>query len=105
MLFGRTAPISAPSSSGSRDEPNKKEWAKNPLFSFLGSPPAQTVEIKIRVTELLRRIEDIVAPTVVGMGFTEAALPLTAVSKAKLEMTDALIEEHRLAQQGAGKSH
>ena len=35
----------------------------------------------------------------------EAAVPLTAVSRAKLEMTDALIEEHRLAQQGAGQAH
>jgi len=35
----------------------------------------------------------------------EAAVPLTAVSRAKLEMTDALIEEHRLAQQGAGPTH
>jgi ribosome maturation factor RimP len=36
---------------------------------------------------------------------TETGLPLAAVSKAKLEMTDALIEEHRLAQQGAGQAH
>ncbi|HZB52514.1 MAG TPA: ribosome maturation factor RimP [Reyranella sp.] len=36
---------------------------------------------------------------------TETAVPLTAVSRAKLEMTDALIEEHRLAQQGAGQAH
>ncbi len=216
MLFARTALICAPSSSGSRDEPNKKEWAERPLFSFLESPPPQPVEIKNRVTELLRRIEDIVAPTVVGMGYElvrvamskggtlqimiepadgsamdveacatlsralsavldvedpipdaytlevsspgidrpltrpkdysrwaghlarvetaapidgrrrfkgtllglsdgvvrlrledgkEAAVPLAAVSKAKLEMTDALIEEHRLAQQGAGQAH
>ena len=28
----------------------------------------------------------------------EARVPLSAVSKAKLELTDALIEEHRLAQ-------
>jgi ribosome maturation factor RimP len=217
LLVARTAPISAPSSSGSRDEPNKKEWAKNPLFSFVASPPAQTIEKQTRVTELLRRIEEIVAPTVVAMGFelvrvamskgggtlqimiepadgsamdveacatlsralsavldvedpipgaytlevsspgidrpltrpkdysrwaghlarvetaepidgrrrfkgtllglsdgvvrlrledgVEAAVPLTAVSRAKLEMTDALIEEHRLAQQGAGQAH
>jgi hypothetical protein len=44
LPFGPTALISAPSSSGSRDEPNKKEWAQNPLFSFLGCPPAQPVE-------------------------------------------------------------
>ena len=36
---------------------------------------------------------------------TEAAVPLTSVTKAKLEMTDALIEEHRLAQQGPGQAH
>jgi ribosome maturation factor RimP len=35
----------------------------------------------------------------------ETALPLSAVSKAKLELTDALIEEHRLAQQGAAQAH
>jgi len=35
----------------------------------------------------------------------EAQVPLAAVSKAKLELTDALIEEHRLAQQGAGPAH
>jgi ribosome maturation factor RimP len=36
---------------------------------------------------------------------TETAVPLSAVSRAKLEMTDALIEEHRLAQQGADRAH
>jgi len=36
---------------------------------------------------------------------TETAVPLSAVSRAKLEMTDALIEEHRLAQQGAAQAH
>jgi len=36
----------------------------------------------------------------------EAAVPLAAVSRAKLELTDTLIEEHRLAaRQGAGPSH
>jgi len=35
----------------------------------------------------------------------EVAVPLSAVSRAKLEMTDALIEEHRLAQQGAAQAH
>ena len=198
----------------------QEEWAKNPLFSFVasvcGQPAAQTGEIKTRVTELLRQIEDIVSPTVVGMGYevvrvamskggtlqimiepanggpmdveacatlsralsavldvedpipgsytlevsspgidrpltrakdytrwaghlarvettepidgrrrfkgtllglsdgvvrlrlddgNEAALPLGVVSRAKLEMTDALIEEHRLAQEGAGQAH
>ena len=178
----------------------------------MAGPPAQNVEKQARVTELLRRIEDIVAPTIVGMGYElvrvamskggtlqimiepadgramdieacavlsralsavldvedpmpgsytlevsspgidrpltrpkdfarwaghiarletaepvegrrrfkgtllglegdlvklrledgkETQVPLSAVSKAKLEMTDALIEEHRLAQQGS----
>jgi ribosome maturation factor RimP len=35
----------------------------------------------------------------------EAEVPLAAVSKAKLELTDALIEEHRLAQQSASHGH
>jgi len=35
----------------------------------------------------------------------ETALPLSEIAKAKLEMTDALIEEHRLARQGAGPTH
>jgi ribosome maturation factor RimP len=194
----------------------EKEWAEIPLFSFVKCPPPKTSRQQARVTELLRRIEDIVAPTVVGMGYelvrvamskggtlqimiepadgramdvegcavmsralsavldvedpipstytlevsspgidrpltrpkdyarwaghlarletaepvagrrrfkgtllglsddmvrlrlddgTETAVPLSAVSRAKLEMTDALIEEHRLAQQGAGQAH
>jgi ribosome maturation factor RimP len=36
---------------------------------------------------------------------TEASLPLPAISRAKLELTDALIEEHRLAQEGAAQAH
>jgi ribosome maturation factor RimP len=35
----------------------------------------------------------------------ETDVPLSAVTRAKLEMTDALIEEHRLAQQGAAQAH
>ena len=35
----------------------------------------------------------------------EAEVPLTAVSRAKLELTDALIEEQRLAQQVASHGH
>src|SRR5262245_21122083 len=69
LPVGGTATISAPSSSGSRDEPNNKEWAENPLFSFVGSRRPRNVEKQARVTELLRRIEDIIAPTVVGMGY------------------------------------
>jgi ribosome maturation factor RimP len=194
----------------------QKEWAKNPLFSFAESPPALTSRSIALVTDLLRRIEDIVAPTIVGMGYElvrvalsrggtlqimiepadgrpmdvedcagvsralsavldvedpitsaytlevsspgidrpltrakdyarwtghmarvetaepvegrrrfkgtllgledgivklrledgqETGVPLSAVSRAKLEMTDALLEEHRLAQQGAGQAH
>ena len=37
---------------------------------------------------------------------TEAAVPLDAVTRAKLELTDRLIEEHRLAAEGAaGQTH
>jgi len=35
----------------------------------------------------------------------EAAVPLASVTKAKLELTDALIEEHRRAQEGAAQAH
>jgi ribosome maturation factor RimP len=35
----------------------------------------------------------------------ETDVPLSVVTRAKLEMTDALIEEHRLAQQGAAQAH
>jgi len=35
----------------------------------VAGPRAQNVEKQARVTELLRRIEDIVAPTIVGMGY------------------------------------
>lgn len=35
----------------------------------------------------------------------ETQLPLAGVTKAKLEMTDRLIEEHRRAQEGAGQTH
>ena len=36
---------------------------------------------------------------------TEAQVPLSAVAKAKLELTDALLDEHRRAQEGAEQSH
>ena len=35
----------------------------------------------------------------------EACVPFAAVTRAKLEMTDALIEEHRRATQGADQTH
>ena len=35
----------------------------------------------------------------------EASVPLASVTKAKLELTDALIEEHRRAQEGAAQAH
>ena len=35
----------------------------------------------------------------------ETGVPLSAVTRAKLEMTDALIEEHQRAQQGAEQAH
>ena len=194
----------------------QKEWAERPLFSFVEGPLTKRRATAL-VTELLRKIEDIVAPTIVGMGYElvrvamsrgggtlqimiepadgrpmdveacavisralsavldvedpipgtytlevsspgidrpltrpkdyarwsghlarfetaepidgrrrfkgtllglqddrvklrledgqEASLPLAAVTKAKLEMTDALIEEHRRAQQSPAEAH
>jgi ribosome maturation factor RimP len=35
----------------------------------------------------------------------EAAVPLSKVTKAKLELTDALLDEHRRAQEGAAQAH
>jgi len=35
----------------------------------------------------------------------EAAVPLASITKAKLELTGALIEEHRRAQEGAAQAH
>jgi len=35
----------------------------------------------------------------------EAVVPLSTVSRAKLELTDALLEEHRRAQEGAEQAH
>ena len=69
MPVGRGETISAPSSSGSRDEPNKKSGPKTRSFHLAQLQRPQTVEKPNRVTDLLRRIEDIVAPTIVGMGF------------------------------------
>jgi ribosome maturation factor RimP len=36
---------------------------------------------------------------------TEAGVPLALVSRAKLELTDALLDEHRRAQEGAEQTH
>ena len=47
----------------------EKEWAENPLFSFVKRPWPKTSRQQARVTDLLRRIEDIVAPTIFGMGY------------------------------------
>jgi len=218
---GPPAPISATILNGFAGRTKQKEWAERPLFSFVASlswraPLAQDIGSRALVTELLRRIEDIVAPTVVGMGYevvrvamsrggtlqimiepadgrqmdveacatlsralsavldvedpiagsytlevsspgidrpltrekdftrwaghvarvetaqpidgrrrfkgtllgldagavrlrlddgTEAQVPLSAVAKAKLELTDALLDEHRRAQEGAEQSH
>ncbi len=69
MPASNNAIIPAPSSSGSQDEPNKKEWAKARSFSFVERLRLTTSEFARNVTDLLRRIEDIVAPTIVGMGY------------------------------------
>jgi ribosome maturation factor RimP len=65
---GPAAPISAPSSIGFAGRTKQKEWANSPLFSFLAPTAAQTSRSIACVTEL-RRIEEIVAPTIVGMGY------------------------------------
>jgi len=54
---------------GSRDEPNKKSGPNARSFLLQYGPLAQTLGSRALVTELLRRIEDIVAPTIVGMGY------------------------------------
>ena len=35
----------------------------------------------------------------------EADVPLSQISRAKLELTDALLDEHRRAQEGAEQTH
>jgi ribosome maturation factor RimP len=42
---------------------------QSPLFLFVGHLRAQNQEISPALTDMLRRIEDIVAPTIVGMGY------------------------------------
>jgi ribosome maturation factor RimP len=69
LPVGAGAPISPPSSSGSRDEPKKKSGPKTRSFCLPPAPWATTSKTWPQVTELLRRIEEIVAPTVVGMGY------------------------------------
>src|SRR5260370_5228594 len=69
LPVGLAAPISAAILNGFAGRTKQKEWAKRPLFSFVGRPLAQTSGSRALVTELLRRIEDIVAPTIVGMGY------------------------------------
>jgi ribosome maturation factor RimP len=69
LPVGLPAPISATILNGFAGRTKQKEWAERPLFSFVESPRAQTSGSRALVTELLRRIEDIVAPTIVGMGY------------------------------------
>ena len=54
---------------GSRDEPNKKSGPNARSFHLQNAPLARDIGSRALVTELLRRIEDIVAPTVAGMGY------------------------------------
>jgi ribosome maturation factor RimP len=69
LPVGLPAPISATILNGFAGRTKQKEWAERPLFSFVESPRAQTSGSRALVTELLHRIEDIVAPTIVGMGY------------------------------------
>ena len=65
---------------------------------------AEPVEGRRRFKGTLLGLEDGIVKLRLEDG-QETGVPLSAVSRAKLEMTDALIEEHRLAHQGAGQAH
>ena len=65
---------------------------------------AEPVEGRRRFKGTLLGLEDGIVRLRLEDGL-ETGVPLSAVSRAKLEMTDALIEEHRLAQQSAGQAH
>ena len=70
-------PISAPSSLGSRDEPNKKSGPNARSFHLGKFPRAEPRKTEPALTDLLRRIEDIVSPTVVGMGYEVVRVALS----------------------------
>src|SRR5216684_9011686 len=69
LPVGLPAPISATILNGFAGRTKQKEWAKRPLFSFVGTRSPKTSGSRALVTELLQRIEEIVAPTIVGMGY------------------------------------
>jgi len=54
---------------GSRDEPNKKSGPIARSFHLHQARWPKTSRSEPELSELLRRIEDIVAPTIVGMGY------------------------------------
>ena len=54
---------------GSRDEPNKKSGPNARSFHLHQTRWPKTSRNEPELSELLRRIEDIVAPTIVGMGY------------------------------------
>ncbi len=65
---------------------------------------AQPIDGRRRFKGILVGLEDGTVKLNLDDG-TEAHLPLAAVTRAKLEMTDTLIEEHRRAQEGAAETH
>jgi len=65
---------------------------------------AQPVDGRRRFKGMLVGFEDDTVKLKLEDG-QEAQVPLAAVSRAKLEMTDALLEEHRRAQAGAEQTH
>ncbi len=69
LLFCVSGPISAPSSTGSQDEPNKKSGPNARSFVFGASGEPNHRDLAILLTDIVRRIEDIVQPTITGMGF------------------------------------
>jgi ribosome maturation factor RimP len=69
LPVGLAALISASILNGFAGRTKQKEWAQRPLFSFVPSPRPKTSRSEPELNELVRRIEDIVAPTIVGMGY------------------------------------
>ena len=69
LPVGLAALISASILNGFAGRTKQKEWAERPLFSFVPSPRPKTSRSEPKLSELVRRIEDIVAPTIIGMGY------------------------------------
>jgi ribosome maturation factor RimP len=69
LPVGLAALISASILNGFAGRTKQKEWAERPLFSFVQARRPKTSRSESELSELVRRIEDIVAPTIIGMGY------------------------------------